>query len=456
MASARKDPSRRRELVTLIVALGAHVAFIALPKPRLPVAAVGERPLDVIEIVDEGQGAGDTARPSAPLPAAAANEAPAAANEAPARGVEPPPRAEVAPPSVKGAEAPPAPPNQGPSDNNTPPEAPRAGAVAPPPPAGGGVPREGPPSQGPPSKGPSEYGAPPPAIGVPGLNGPVWAMPGVLPSAPPPSAAPTVAPAAPALDKNVAGKVLDGTMKKRDRELGLDTPAAGVVASSLVEAVRRSAIPGDTRATFEVRLNGEGKVEGVKLVSSTAGDATSWGKVLGAAQKTLGGKQLQMGSDKRGATVTVKVESKVQYPAGSQEQVNMKPVCANDVINQIEALVNNPQALTGVAAQQPGQGAKLGVGALGADAMDEEAKRKFCIPVGIRGTLDAANLGAHAINVVKSTSIAVRRDGDRAMPAEEVKPVDTRVPWAPVDPTKVRAPPPPKKKKKRGPKLTWN
>jgi hypothetical protein len=75
-------------------------------------------------------------------------------------------------------------------------------------------------------------------------------------------------------------------------------------------------------------------------------------------------------------------------------------------------------------------------------------KRKFCIPVGVRGTFDASNFGAHAVNVVKST-FSVTRPGDKNLDPDAVRPVDTRVPWAPEDPTKVRPAMPKKKKKKK-------
>ena len=42
----------------------------------------------------------------------------------------------------------------------------------------------------------------------------------------------------------------------------------------------------------------------------------------------------------------------------------------------------------------------------------------------------------------------MKHDGERALPAEDVLPIDTRVPWARADPTLTRAPPPPRKKKK--------
>ena len=46
-----------------------------------------------------------------------------------------------------------------------------------------------------------------------------------------------------------------------------------------------------------------------------------------------------MGSDKQGVTVVVKVQSKIQYPAGTKERVDIKPVCANEVVQQLAAAI---------------------------------------------------------------------------------------------------------------------
>ena len=78
----------------------------------------------------------------------------------------------------------------------------------------------------------------------------------------------------------------------------------------------------------------------------------------------------------------------------------------------------------------------------------DEQRRKFCIPIGIRGRGDLSNLAAHRQTVVRS-SFSVKRDGERALPSEDILPIDTRVPWAKEDPT-LRKPPPKKKKKRRG------
>jgi len=192
-----------------------------------------------------------------------------------------------------------------------------------------------------------------------------------------------------------------------------------------------------------VKLNGQGNVTGIRLVSASAGEGPTWDGVVSAAKGALGGRALQMGPDGKGATVTVKVQSKVQYPAGTKKQVEVEPVCANEVLEQI-----------GTAMVNPGSGAfDLGRQATNPDGMPmvpafSGEERRFCIPVGIRGQFDVSNIGAHRVNVV-STTFSVKKDGERVLPAEKALPIDTRVPWAPEDPTKTRKPKPPKKKKKK-------
>lgn len=413
----------RREALALAAALALHAALLAA-RVRSPPAAPQPLPeiSDVIQLqMDPFAGVAPPAPPAFDSPSAGS---PARADPAPvadsrAKSVaEPAPRLDA--PAAKGVELPPP---SGPSDPVNP--APPSGDLSQPP-APGGV-----------------MGLPP------GLGGrPAWAIPGVLGpldnSAP--AAAPTVAPAARPVHRNIAGKVIDGTLKRRDHDLGLDTPAAGVVAGALADAVRSSAIPGDTRATFEVRLGASGKVEGVTLKSASAGDAGAWDKVVRAARGSLAGRALRVGEGQGASTVVVKVESKTQYPAGNKEKVVTEPVCLNEIVDQISAALQDPSQIGAGGPFAPGRAA-LGAGALPPGYEWDEQRKKFCIPIGIRGRGDVSNIGSHAQTMVRST-FTVKRDGERALPAEDVLPIDTRVPWAKEDPTLRKPPPKPKKKKK--------
>lgn len=301
--------------------------------------------------------------------------------------------------------------------------------------------------QGPPPSGvPDTEFSPPEGPGtgdgvITGLNGqPVWALPGILAPAPTAAPAPTQPTAPKPVDRDIAGQVLSGTLRKKDQDIGLDLPAGGVVASAIASAVRSSDAPPDARATFEVRLGADGKVLSTRVVSATAGQAGQWERVAKAAAANLASRALTMSGDAaaKGATVTVKIESKVVYPAGSKEKIDVQPVCAEEVIE--EALT----ALTDGVGSEPARGPirdpamnrpdpGKAVGSASAD--DEDRKRRFCIPIGIKGKGDISNIGAHTQKVVRS-SFQVNIPGSK--PLIDVKKVDTRAPWSPPDPNKVQ------------------
>lgn len=437
-----------REAAAVVAAIALHVGLLLMqprgasvfPSPRAPALS------DVIELDTDHPAPG----PAAPIVEAPPVEAPPAAKAG--GGVEKTRASSPAPVNAKSVAIPETPVGE---RRVEPVEAPPLRAESPPSPSPSPFPDAAAPPPGSPRADLSQ--PPPPAEGAlglpPGLGGaPVWAIPGVVgpAAAGVPAPAPTAAPAVRPVDRNIAGKVIDATLHKRDHDLGLDAPAAGVVASSIADAVRSSAIPGDARASFEVRLGAGGDVEGVRLLSSTAGDAATWERVVRSAKGLLAGRALRVGPDARGGTtVVVKIESSVQYPAGSKQKLDVEPVCANEVLDAIAEALKNPGAI-GAGLQQGvgGRGAVLGAGMAPPEGMYwDPARKKFCVPIGIRGRGDMSNAGAHPVNLIKS-SFTVKHDGERSLPAEDVLPIDTRVPWARADPTLTRAPPPPKKKKK--------
>jgi hypothetical protein len=221
-------------------------------------------------------------------------------------------------------------------------------------------------------------------------------------------------------------------------------PGASVAATALTEAVRGSDLPPEARATFEVKLDASGRVESIKVLGTTAGDAQKWAAVVASARSKLSGRALAMGPRGEAATVVVKVESSMRFPAGSREAGVVQPVCANEVIEQIEALLKTPNAVAGF-----GRGLdETGTNPAGptAEAIEraEELKRKFCIPIGVRGAGDVSNFGARASKVVKN-DVSIKRAGEIALPESAVLPVDTRPRWLPADPTKTRPDLPAKK-----------
>lgn len=430
----------RREALAVAAAVVLHAGlFAARPKASLGGASAVREVTDIIELHEP---------PPAPAPPVVA---PPSEVEAPAAGGLAEAAKEAAPRDI------PAPANAKSTPAAEPlPAEPRVQAPAEPAARVEPAPRGDTPPAG--TAPPSDLSQPPPpvaggALGLPpGLGGtPAWAVPGVLGPLNGPLPAPTAAPAARPVDRNIASKVIDGTLRKRDADLGLDAPGAGVVASTLADAVRSAAVPGDARATFEVRIGAAGDVQGVRLVSATAGDGPAWDRVVKSAKGSLAGRALRAGDGKAGATVLVKIESKVQYPAGSKVKVDTEPVCLNDVVDQITAALQDPGSIGAGPPMAGAHGASLGAGFTPPAGYEwDEGRKKFCIPVGIRGRGDLSNIGAHAQTVVRS-SFSVKRDGERALPAEDILPIDTRVPWAKEDPT-LRKPPPAKKKKKGPPR----
>ncbi|WP_438017695.1 hypothetical protein WMF18_00730 [Sorangium sp. So ce315] len=436
------------------MAIAAHLALLAAPtRERVPEPPAGPPALvDGIDLELEEPPPRAAAQPAGAAPGAGAPEqaaevgktAPEEKTQAPAPGAAAAKVASVerARPAPAAPEAPAAEPRSAPE--TAPPEAPAPAAEAP----RAAAEAPGPAPTAPPG---DEYGGPPPADpsatggGValaPGLGAPLWTVPGALPGPAAPPAAPTAAPLPRPVDPAIASKVLSDTLHSKDKSVGISVPAAGVVASTLADTVRASAAPLDARATFEVKLGADGQVLGVRLVSATAGDGPTWERIVGEAKGALAGSALQVGPDRAPVTVTVKVQSKVQYPSGSKKKPQAELVCAEEVLEKLQQAMENPSQL-GEPRGERSEGAPPAV-----DMDEEERKRRFCIPIGLRAKGDLSDVGAHRVNVV-SASFAVKREGERALPHEDILPIDTRVPWAPKDPKKTKLPPRPKKKWKK-------
>lgn len=421
---------RRREYVAGLTALVAHVLFLTLAP---------QKPLEISEAAPVVDVAADTtididSNPSEAAQPVALQATPATRTPNEMAPSIPPPTTAASPPN---ALAPSIVPESEPEPEDAPekPQVPVAESSP--------SPETGPTTPSPPAPPTDEYGALPPTDpgpAVPGLAGPLWSVPGVVPTGALPKPAPTTI-TAPIIPSDVASRVLSGTVHSHDKSVGIEIPAAGVVATSVADAMRGSALT-DVKGTFEVKLSGEGKVESVRFIGSTDGDASQWSAVANAAQKALAGRSLEMGSDKKGVTVVVKVESKLQYPNGAKKKIDVQPVCANEVIEQaiaaMEGLTQTGGMVRGI---RDDQGKFIPY-----NELDDENRRKFCIPIGIRGQVDPSNIGAHITNSVR-TSFQVKRAGEQALPTEATLPIDRGAPWLPVAEGKTRPPPPPPKKK---------
>lgn len=156
--------------------------------------------------------------------------------------------------------------------------------------------------------------------GLPGLGkNNIWTVPGVLSDSGRPAPAPTAPPASKPTDRDIAGKVLRGEMKSHDKDIGIDLPGAGTVASAVGAAVRSLETPNEGRASFAVRLSPQGKVLEVKLISNSTGNREVWERAARAAAAQLKSRTLAMtGEFSKGAMVYVNVSSDLVMPSGTK------------------------------------------------------------------------------------------------------------------------------------------
>jgi hypothetical protein len=144
----------------------------------------------------------------------------------------------------------------------------------------------------------------------------VWAVPGVLaPDVAAAAPAPTVAPAPRPVDKDIAGKVVREQMAKNDKQLGLDAPLAGSMASAVRGAVMGSDIPSGTRGSIVCNVSGAGVVSGCRLATATGGGAVAWNSAMQAAAAISGALSSQY---EKGAIVTIDVSVQDTPPAGGK------------------------------------------------------------------------------------------------------------------------------------------
>lgn len=278
----------RTEGTSIVAALVLHAGVILVARAMPPLSSLVEqnrRPVDTIEIL--------TLPPSVPAPEPrempVAPEAPR-----PQEPQRPEPQASVEPRAV--------PRNPGPQAPAT------AEPVNPPPTPAPKTQFDQLPDEHPPGT----------VLGVPGLGGPAaWAMPGVIPgpSGPPPPA-PTVAPAARAVPRNIATKVLNDELAKNDKALGLDLPMAGTMSSAVRTAVQSSEIPAGTQGTIECRVSPGGAVSGCRLVGSNGGSSAGWSAAVRAAGAVAGA--ALSGRYASGAVVTISVSITNTPPAGGK------------------------------------------------------------------------------------------------------------------------------------------
>jgi hypothetical protein len=101
-----------------------------------------------------------------------------------------------------------------------------------------------------------------------------WLPPPPLPDFDDQGPAPT-APPERLYDQEQAEEALRAPLRQRDNDRGVALPAAGLVASALLESTRRHAPPGSA-AIFVATIDGSGKLVGIVLGGVRAGSASGW------------------------------------------------------------------------------------------------------------------------------------------------------------------------------------
>ena len=218
------------------------------------------------------------------------------------------------------------------------------------------------------------------------------------PAAPTEIKAPTTSP------QKAASESVQSTLIGSDKKVGIDLPATQVVVGAVATATRALPVAHNTRASFEVKLDGSGKVTSVRVLKASGGDAATWSGAAKAAAASLNGKQLGLGGAKGvGATVTVDVKVRHVFPSGSAKGADVKPVCANQIINDIAEAASSGKT------KDAGETAKVPL------FTDENGRP--CIPVGVNVVSDETNIGATK-QIQVQTSSRVTVNGRGALPAE--------------------------------------
>lgn len=163
---------------------------------------------------------------------------------------------------------------------------------------------------------------PPGVPGAPGISG-IAARIAIDNSTAP--AAPTTTPKAKKVDRYAATRVIKDELRKQDKALGLDLPAAGTIASLIKSAVQGSDAPGDSRASFVVTLGPGGKVVSVTVSAQAGGSSSTWDGIAKMVQAQLKTMKLNLPEDyAKGAIVSVQAVSAMKMPSGANPGDGLK------------------------------------------------------------------------------------------------------------------------------------
>jgi len=183
-----------------------------------------------------------------------------------------------------------------------------------------------------PGPGPDDNFSAPEEPGIPGLGTPgsgiggreIWRDGKLLALEKAPKA-PTEAPKEKKADRDSANKLVKDLLRKKDKKLGLDLPAAGTVASIIKQAVQGSDAPGEVRATFLVKLGPGGTVTSLTVQNMSGGSASMWNGIASSAKGAIAARKLNLTEDfKKGAIIIVNVQSKMTMPSGAEVGAGLK------------------------------------------------------------------------------------------------------------------------------------
>jgi hypothetical protein len=154
------------------------------------------------------------------------------------------------------------------------------------------------------------------SLGVGGRNPFIGAVPDVG-GAPGPSAPVPEANVAPGIQKS-----LHDALAARDHELGLDS--GGPLIAIAEEATRTSDAPDNSRAVFEVSIDANGEVTGIRVVEASQA-RQAWDTVATHMRTTTRTRRIPpRGQASKGIVVTLEVKSRLTLPSGASGGVDPK------------------------------------------------------------------------------------------------------------------------------------
>jgi hypothetical protein len=134
---------------------------------------------------------------------------------------------------------------------------------------------------------------------------------------------PPASPSGPAPEANVAPgiqKSLHDALAARDHEAGLDN--GGPLVAIAEEATRPSDTPENSRAVFEVSIDANGDVTGVRVVNASKG-RQDWERVASRMGETLRTRRIPPRGH-GGIVVTLEIRSRFTLPSGGSGGIDPK------------------------------------------------------------------------------------------------------------------------------------